>query len=319
MARLAIAIDIGGTNIKTGVISSAGERKLFQKIPTHAEKGFGYTFTLIQGQIDSLIGQITEKSDICGIGCATAGQVDHIRGKVVFATDNLPGLSGFEMKQELETVFKLPVMVENDVNAAALGEHWLGAAKQFRDFICLTLGTGIGGAIFRNGTIDHGWGGISGEFGHMSIAYDGLPCNCGNKGCFEQYGSVSALINNLLRRIHDGAPSFIPDMVQGDLSRVNGELIFAAKEKGDRLAAEVIDEYIAYLATGIVNLVHILNPGAVVMGGGITNVGEALMQPLRQAVKAGAMPKFTENLAIIRSELGDYAGLYGAVKNLLTS
>jgi glucokinase len=316
MEKLAIALDIGGTNIKAGVVSENGEMIRFDKIPTEANKGFNHTFILIKQLIQKLINEVPRK-DLCGIGCASAGQVDHITGQVVYATDNIPGLTGFEMKKELETVFALPVMVENDVNAVALGERWLGAAKDFEDFICLTLGTGIGGAIYRNGAIDHGATSSAGEFGHISIKYDGIPCNCGNIGCFEKYGSVSALIANFIQHIDNGATTWVYDAVQGDSSKINGELIFEAKANGDILAEKVIDEYIAYLSIGIVNLIHTLNPGAIVIGGGITRMGDQIIQPLKNSITKRAMPNFVKKLVVTNAKLGDHAGLYGAVKDLL--
>jgi glucokinase len=316
MRKLAVAVDIGGTNIKAGIVSNDGEMVRFQKVPTQARKGFGYTFILLQEIIGKLLDQAAELGDVCGVGCASAGQIDHINGKVVFATDNIPGLSGFEMKKELEAAFGLPVLVENDVNAVALGEHWLGAARDFTDFICITLGTGIGGAIFKNGKIDHGATSSAGEFGHFSIKYDGILCNCGNRGCFEQYGSVTALINQFIQRVKNGASTSVTENIQGDLTKITGELIFEAQKNGDRLAAETIGEYLSYLSIGIVDLVHILNPSAVVIGGGITRIGDPLIGPLRDSIFQRAMPNFVKKLTVVKARLGDQAGLFGAVKDL---
>lgn len=316
MQKLAIGIDIGGTNIKAGLINSGGEALLFEKIHTRTDKRFEYTFSLIKALVQRLLRNAEGKGRVCGIGCASAGQIDHIKGKVVYATDNIPGLGGFELKKELEAAFNLPAIVENDVNAVALGEHWLGAARGLNDFVCLTLGTGIGGAIFRNGGIDYGAGDIAGELGHMCIKFDGIPCNCGNLGCFEKYGSVSALIESFSRRIENGETSLLCDTASGDLAGISGEMIFEAGEIGDKLASSVVNEYINYLSIGITSLLHILNPGAVVIGGGITRIGEKLIRPLREAVKAKAMPKFTENLLITNAQLGDRAGLCGTVRNM---
>jgi glucokinase len=316
MKKLAVAVDIGGTNIKAGIVSNDGAIIRFEKMPTQAQKGFGFTFILLKQIIAKLLSHAAELGDVCGIGCASAGQIDHINGKVVFATDNIPGLSGFEMKNELESAFGLPVLVENDVNAMALGEHWLGAAREFTDFICLTLGTGIGGAMFKNGKIDRGATSSAGEFGHFSIKYDGIPCNCGNRGCFEQYGSVTALINLFIQRINNGASTSVTDNIRGDLTNITGELIFEAHKNGDRLATEIIEEYLAYLSIGIVNLVHILNPSAVVIGGGITRIGDPLIRPLRDSIVQRAMPNFIQKLTVVEARLGDQAGLFGAVKDL---
>lgn len=319
MENLAIGIDIGGTNIKAGVINSNGEIIIFEKISTQAKKGFSHTFSLVKELIQKLMDLAADKGTICGIGCATAGQVNHVIGKVVFATDNIPGLGGFELKKELESYFNLPVIVENDVNAVALGEHWLGAAKGLEDFICLTLGTGIGGALVRNGSIDYGANGISGEFGHICINFDGPLCNCGNRGCFEQYGSVTALIQNISNRISNGDNSLVYELAEGDLNKINGEIIFEAKERGDKLASIIINEYISCLSVGIVSLLHALNPGGVIIGGGITRMGDKLIQPLHKSIIEKAMPKFSESLIIRNAKLGDNAGLCGVTKDFFIS
>lgn len=316
MENLAIGIDIGGTNIKGGVINRRGEVILSDKISTQAKKGFSHTFLLVRELIGKLIAGSAGMGRICGIGCATAGQVDHKLGKVVFATDNLPGLSGFQLKNELHAAFKLPVEVENDVNAVALGEHWMGAAAGLEDFICLTLGTGVGGAIFRNGGIDYGAADISGEFGHFSINFDGPLCNCGNKGCFEQYASVTALIKRMRQSLAEGEISLVSDLVKGDPQKINGEIIFEAKELGDVLASAFVDDYILHLSVGIVGLLHILNPGGVIIGGGITKLGEKLIGPLTENIIERAMPKFTEKLLIKNAGLGDNAGIIGVVRRL---
>lgn len=318
MKKLAIAIDIGGTNIKAGVIAEDGELMAFDRLPANARKGFSFTFGLVSEVIGKLIDGCAGQGRICGIGCATAGQVDHIRGKVVFATDNIPGLGNFELGTELRRLFDLPVAVHNDVNAVALGERWLGAAKDLEDFVCLTLGTGIGGAIYRNGGLDYGANDIAGELGHMVVNFDGPPCNCGNRGCFEKYGSASAFIEGVRERLRNGEKSILYDMVSGELTGISGEMIFEAGEGGDRLASDAVEEYIGYLSVGIASLLHILNPGAVIIGGGISRVGGKLIRPLEKAVKARAMPRFTESLVIAGARLGDTAGLYGAVKDVFS-
>lgn len=316
MDKLAVGVDIGGTNIKASLVNSRGEIINFKKISTEAKKGFDYTFIKIKGLIKELINSVG-LNNICGIGCASAGQIDQVTGKVIFATDNLPGLSGFELKKELENAFKLPIAVENDVNAVAIGEHWKGAAKEFDNFVCLTLGTGVGGAIFKNGEIYHGVNGIAGEIGHMCIKYDGRICNCGNVGCFEQYGSVSALINSFKSSLLVGEYSVVLNELGDNLDNINGEMIFRAMDKRDTLAIKVVNEYIEYLSIGIVNVLHILNPQAIIVGGGISGLGERLMSPLRKKVKERSIPTFFENLVITSSILGDNAGLCGITKNLV--
>lgn len=315
MDKLAIGIDIGGTNIKAGLVDSLGRVSEFSKIPTNAKDGFNKTFTSIQGLIEKYI-HIAGRDNLIGIGCACTGQIDSAGGKVLYAANTFPELSGFELKKELKEFSGLAVEVENDVNAAALGEKWIGAAKDIDDFLCITLGTGVGGAIYKNGDIDHGFRGVSAEFGHMSINFNGEQCSCGNKGCFERYAAVSSLIRHFKDELAKGEESMVVDMVKNNLHNIDGEIIFKAEALGDKLATKIVNEYNEAIATGAVSLIHIFNPQAVIIGGGITALGDKFINPIKKDILSRLMPVFSEKLIIRGAELGDFAAICGISRKL---
>jgi glucokinase len=315
MNKLAIGIDIGGTNIKAGLVDSLGRVSEFSKIPTNAKEGFNKTFTSIQGLIEKYI-HIAGRGNLNGIGCACTGQIDSLSGKVLYAANTFPELSGFELKKKLKDFSGLAVEVENDVNAAALGEKWIGAAKDIDDFLCITLGTGVGGAIYKNGYIDHGFRGVSAEFGHMSINFNGEQCSCGNKGCFERYASVSSLIRHFKDELAKGEKSMVVDMVQENLHNINGEIIFKAQSLGDKLATKIVNEYNEAITVGTVSLIHIFNPQAVIIGGGITALGDKFINPIKKDILSRLMPVFSEKLIISGAELGDFAAICGISRKL---
>ena len=315
MSKLAIGIDIGGTNIKAALVDATGRATDFCKIPTNAKEGFKKTFISIQNLIQRYIDSVG-KDNIVGIGCACTGQVDSVSGKVLYAASTIPELSKFELKKELMAFANLRVEVENDVNACALGEKWLGAAKDIENFLCITLGTGIGGAIYKNGGIEHGYRGVAAEFGHMSIAMNGEKCNCGNKGCFERYGSVTALIKHFKEELLSGNTSIVTEMVNGHTENISGEIIYAARAFGDPLATKIVKEYNEAIICGTVSLVHIFNPEAVIFGGGITTLGDVFMEPIKKGLLSGLMPVFKEDLIIRRAELADNAAICGIVRGL---
>ena len=315
MSSLAIGIDIGGTNIKAALVDSLGKVSEFSKIPTNAKDGFSKTYISVQRLIEKYVA-IAGKENIIGIGCACTGQVDSISGKVLYAANTFKELSGFELKKELKKFSGIEVEVENDVNACALGEKWIGSAKDIENFICITLGTGVGGAIYANGNINHGFKGVAAEFGHMSIDFNGEECSCGNKGCFERYASVSSLIRHFKQELSKGNISMVEDIVNGNLNNINGEIIFQAQALGDNLATKIVNEYNEAIVTGTVALVHILNPEAVIIGGGITALGDKFISPIKKAVLSRLMPVFSENLIIKGAELGDNAAICGISKKL---
>ncbi|NLL70768.1 MAG: ROK family protein [Epulopiscium sp.] len=301
-----IVLDIGGTSIKYGIISEKGNVLFHDETPTEAKKGGAY----LMGKVEELVSSLLQKEPTAvGIGISTAGQVDPITGIITFANENLPGWTGMPVKTNLENRFHLPAFVENDVNAAALGELWMGAGKGVKNMLCLTVGTGVGGAIIINGQVYHGATGSAGEFGHLLIKKDGLLCNCGQKGCFEQYASTGAMVRYVKKRYEEqGIDSF---------DAVNGKWIFQQAAEGDKICQEGIDYMIDHLASGIATLVHIFNPSLIVIGGGISGQGKPLLERIQQKVEEYIMPSYGPPLTLTFATCGNQAGMLGAGYGIL--
>ena len=308
----AIAVDIGGTSIKYGLVSIQGEIIYKSEMKSEAQKGASHLMDNVKIAINRVI-QYDSKIKVVGMGIVTAGQIDHVNGRVLFATPNIPGYTGTNIKGILETDFNLPTFVENDVNAATIGEVWKGAGIGAKKILCITVGTGIGGCIMFNGSVEHGILGSAGEVGHIIIEYDGRPCNCGNRGCFEQYASASALIGSFTKRVEKGEKSLISKTLSSEKD-INAQMIFNAAKNGDELANSALDEFIKYLGTGIISLVHVLNPELVIIGGGISDQGEYLSSKINDYVSKLIMPSFLSSLRITTASLGNNAGIVGGAK-----
>ncbi len=279
-----LALDIGGTSVKSGLFID-GQPVSFEEFPTEAKCG-------AQFMVDNICSYIREKAPNA-VGVSTSGQVNPTMGSIAFATDAIPGYTGFPLRAYIAEQTGLPVAVENDVNCAAIGEAYYGAAKGLSDFLCLTIGTGIGGALFIGGQLYHGANGIAGEVGHMTTHSGGLRCNCGRKGCYETYASTSALV----RRAEE---------ILG--KTVDGRALFTARK--DPVVAELFDSWADEVVTGLASLTHSINPEAIVLGGGLMSQPEifALVQDKYQAE---ILPSFGQTKLLL-AHLGNQAGVYGA-------
>lgn len=279
-----LALDIGGTAVKSGMFAD-GQLTFFEEFPTGAENG-------AQSMVDRICAYIREKSPHA-VGISTSGQVNPKEGSIAFATDAMPGYTGFPLREYVSTQTGLPVAVDNDVNCAAIGEAHFGAAKGIRDFLCLTIGTGIGGALFIDGKLYHGASGIAGEVGHMTTHRDGIPCNCGRNGCYEAYASTSALVRMAKKRL--GRPT-------------NGRELFAART--DAVVAELFDLWGDEVVTGLTSLTHSINPEAIVLGGGLMSQPE-IFTLINDKYQKEILPSF-RGTKLLLAGLGNQAGVYGA-------
>lgn len=302
--REIIAIDIGGTNIKYGTVSVDGALTDTGIVPTEDYKG---REKLLSKLGDIIEGQMSRAHEVIGIGISTAGQVDSHRGSITFATDALPGWTGTEVKGILEQRFNLPAFVNNDVNAALLGEFWQGAAKGKDDVLMITLGTGVGGGIIKDNEIFYGARYLAGEFGHIKLYPQGRLCACGLEGCYEQYASTSALIRMAREKLEEDMDSKLHSY-----KRLNGKNIFDAEKHGDRLAREVLEEWIFYVSWGLVSLIHSLNPSTIVIGGGVSAQGHVLTDRIKEKTFNMILPSFAQGLDIVPAALGNDAGMMGA-------
>lgn len=283
-----LVADIGGTAIKVGKIDQNAQLIEYQEIENDGKKGGSALMARLLEILDGF-------SNYSAIGISTAGQVDSENGNIIYANDNIPQYTGTEIRKILEERYLVPVKVENDVNAAALGERYYGAGQPFQDFICLTYGTGIGGAIIINSKVYKGLNGVAGEFGHILVHVNGEPCNCGKSGCYESHASTTALLKKTMRI----DPRFS-----------NGKIVFEQYEQQNKLIQTIVDEWIDEIAIGIVSLVHIFNPPAIVIGGGIMEQ-KTLINRIEQKVQSMIMKSFSE-VKILQAGLGNKAGLFGA-------
>ena len=280
-----MALDIGGTSIKAGVVTE-GRLARLRETPTPASRGGEAVLRLAEEIAASEAG-------FDRIGVSTAGQVDPETGAILFANENLPGYTGMRVRERLEARFGVPAAVENDVNAAAIGEMQYGAARGERDFLCLTYGTGIGGAVVIGGELYHGSGCSAGEFGHLLTHPGGLPCGCGGRGCYESYASVSALVRSASRL---------------DPSLSSGRAVFA--RRAEPAVQAVIDAWTREIAYGLVSLIHCFNPACVVLGGGILQE-PWLAARLPELVRPQLMLAYRA-VRLRPAALGNAAGLLGA-------
>lgn len=309
MKGFILAADVGGTNMRTALLNVKGEVLKSLKRPSLAHKGREALIKrLVQMFQDTLREGGADIRKIRGIGVGFPGPLDTERG-IVFNPPNLKGWQEVYLRDILEQEMGRPVALENDANAAALGEYWKGAGRGTRSLVCLTLGTGVGGGVVLEGRVWHGAKGIAGEIGHMTLVKNGRRCGCGNRGCLETYGSATGIITTMkgLLERHHIKPK----------EAVTLERIGRWARAGDSLAQRAIKETGLSLGIGIANVANLLNPEMIVLSGGVTNLGEYLFGPLREEVKKRALPKAVEGLRIVRAELGDNAGIVGAARTLL--
>lgn len=296
----AIGVDIGGTNIRAALVNSSGEVESKVKESTGRKP-----FEVIHKLIDSLYRKHSRQ--ICGIGIAVAGIIDRDAGTVL-RSPNISGLEGINIETEVKGRYRACIVVENDANAAAYGEKCAGAGRDFKDFVILTLGTGIGGGIVMNNKLLP----VAAEVGHMSIKADGQPCACGNVGCLESYASASAIIGNAVSGIEKGSSSILKGIYNGNFYKINAEDIYKAALDGDPLSRTVLRDAGKSLGIGIANLINILSPEAIILTGGLLGAWNIYVESAIQEASKRALKELYNKVKIIPSSLGDNAGIIGA-------
>lgn len=282
-----LALDIGGTDIKYGIINESFDILEAHKTPTNAHLGGAHI-------IDTIIDISKNYTNIDKIAISTAGQVDSHSGVIVYATDTIPNYTGTRLKEAVEKETGILTVVENDVNSAAYGEAHFGAGKGYDSFICLTYGTGIGGAIFLNGDVFKGSGFSAGEMGHIITHAGGKACTCGGNGCYEQYASTSAL----LRAVNEISPT-----------PLNSFEIFS-KMNSDEKIKSAVDSWIDEIIIGLISIIYTFNPPLIILGGGIMNE-EYIINSINERLPSRLMESF-RNVKIKRATLGNKASMLGA-------
>jgi glucokinase len=306
-----LAADIGGTNTRMAVVNENGDILTLLKKTTYCEAGREEMIKFIISCAGETIEESKlSKEEICGMGIGFPGPLNAETG-TIFNPPNLQGWDSVPLRDILEKELKVPVAIENDANAAALGEWWKGAGSGADSLFCITLGTGVGGGIILDGKVWHGASSIAGEIGHTTVIRDGIKCTCGNIGCLEAY----ACSGGILKRVNDALLNERDNGVQPltSLKQVNQMAM-----QGNEIVLNVIKETGVILGIAIANIANLLNPEMIVLFGGVTNLGEHLVVPLKEEVKGRAFKKATDSLRIELSQLGDNSGILGAARNIFS-
>ena len=306
-----VGIDLGGTNIKAGIVTDSGELLNKESIKTNADRPME---DIIHDMGKLALKVIEEKGlsieDITAIGIGSPGTPDNEAGVLVYS-NNLP-FNMAPMRSLIREVVDLPVYIDNDANCAAMAEAVAGAAKGTKESVTITLGTGVGAGVIVRGRIYSGFNQAGSEFGHTVIVSGGQQCSCGRKGCFEAYSSASALIRMTKEAADANPDSKLNDLIRED-GKVSGKTAFKAMRMGDEAAAKVVDMYTDYMADGLANAINTFMPEVLVIGGGVCNEGDPLLIPLKE--KTLSRPYFGPGVTktvIKLAEMGNDAGIVGA-------
>ncbi len=304
------AADLGGTHLRSATVDHNGKIhfRLKQNTP-QGKSADAIVRALVTAVRESEQQETGSGGKIRAVSVVVPGTVNVEEGIVVKAP-NVPALDGFRLTDALSAELNRPAILENDANAAAVGEMWQGAGRGRRTIVCVTLGTGVGGGIILDGKLWRGVDGAAAEIGHMCVdPFGGVACGCGSRGCLEVYASATAIV----RMTREASPRH-PDSTLRTITDLTSKTIFAAGLKGDELALEVFKRMGVYLGIGLANLINILNPEMIVIGGGVVNGWDLFEKSMRQQVAERAFPLLAARVKIVRAECGDDAGLLGAAR-----
>lgn len=308
-----LGVDLGGTKILAGVFDAKFDLKGTAKLSTKADRG-------VEAVINRIARGINEAVDECdlslkqirGVGIGAPGAVDSESGRVIFAP-NLPGWKDIPLKKELEKQLGVPVFTGNDCNVCTLGAFDREYKAKPKNLVGIFIGTGIGGGLVINGDLYTGHNLTAGEIGHMVIEVNGPKCGCGNRGCLEALASRTAIFRKIQSAVKDGQKTILTDMLGDGLADMRSGDLRKAIRKGDKFVEKIVEEAAEYAGIGVANLINILNPEIVVVGGGVIEALENEVMPtLLKAVKEHVMPGTMEGIKVEASKLGDHAGITGA-------
>ena len=308
--RTVFVADLGGTHLRTAIVDDSGQIHFRAKQQTpHAESAQGIVDALVAAARECDARASAAGLSVDAISVVAPGTVNVADGSIVKAP-NLPFLSGFALANALSRELKRPAILENDANAAAVGEMWQGAARAQQTIVCVTLGTGVGGGIILDGKLWHGAHDAAAEIGHMCVdPFGGVACACGSRGCLEVYASATAIV----RMAREAKPRYPNSRLPTD-DELTSEEIFSAGVAGDELALETFRRMGVYLGIGLANLINILNPEMIVIGGGVVNGWQLFEKHMKHEVSERAFPLLADLVRIVPGECGDDAGLLGAAK-----
>jgi glucokinase-like ROK family protein len=312
-----IGIDLGTTNIY-GVLSNLEAKIIAEKsCPTRVQDGFQSIMARTSEVIEELKGQLGDKAGrIFGVGMAVAGLINRDRNIVEFSPDF--HWHNVDVVGELSRWHNMPIVFDNVTRVMALGEYCYGIGKQFKNFVCVNVGYGIGAGIIMNGEPLYGPKGMAGEFGHITLEKDSrVQCECGNFGCLEALASGNALTKAARSKIQAGAKSSLEDMCGNDLGNITAKMVADAAKQGDAVAWDVFNRSAEFLGIGIAGLINLLSPEAIVIGGGVAQSGDILFDMVRKTVNSRALNKISREVAILPATFGMRAAVMGAVSLIL--
>ncbi len=312
MKKLAIGIDLGGTNLKGVVLSATGEKIFSARIPTESEKGGQRILGNILRLTEILLDKVGSKDEVLGLGLGTPGFIDQ-RGIIIGGAENLPGWKGTDVFSPLKKKFGLKITGGNDVTVAALAESKLGAGKGLDNVICFVLGTGIGGGIVVNSSLYQGAMGMAGELGHIVVETGGIDCNCGQKGCVERYASGPGMVqlarNYAITMVQD---SSLKKIIIDNSSQITSETIYVFVSKDDPLALKVHHKACEMLGRAVGIIINIFAPDRVVLGGGVMMAGPVITSAVTKYAAGYCFADMFKHCEIVQAELGEESGQLGA-------
>lgn len=308
---IAIGIDLGGTNLKAAAVDSSGHILGQQTFPLQPQPTAAAALDKMVEMVDALLAEQSQtRNALAGVGIGSPGPLSVTAGKIVRAA-NLPGWEDMPIRDELQSRIGCKVVFDNDGNAAAFGEAWVGAGKDGADLVMLTLGTGVGAGIVMDGRIIRGHFENAGEIGHTIAVVDGLPCACGKHGCLEQYSSAAGVTRRVIAAVRCGERSGLATAVQAE-EPIDAQRIAQCAQAGDELCQRVWDDACLHLAVACINLQHCFNPARIVLGGGMSMSGAFLLDRVRQHFDARKWNLHDDFPEILLAELGYDAGVIGA-------
>jgi len=314
---MVIGIDLGGTSVSSAVVDDSGcishQARLSVSGSRTAKEVINRLLTCVGMTMDSC-----GRDRVVGVGVGTPGLIAKETGTVVYAP-NVPEWEDLPLQSLLRDRIGLPITIENDANSAAIGEHWVGVAAGHKNILCITLGTGVGGAIIMNDEVWRGTNGASGEIGHMTVVENGRMCGCGAPGCLEAYASATGIAGQARELLRSNRKGILSDLAGDDLDHIDAEMVADAASQGDEIAWKVMHRSATLLGIAVSSLTNVLNPEMIVIGGGVIKAGDMILEPVRAEVARRAYAWSASVLKIVPASLGDNAGIIGAARHFMLS
>jgi glucokinase len=311
MERFAVGVDLGGTNLRVAAIDEKGKLVDQISIPTHKEKGRDDVIDRLSSEILRVAQRWASSYSLAGIGVGIPGIINMKEGLLVMSP-NLPGWENFNIRAQISQRVNSPIFLENDANAAALGEKWMGSGKDGNDLCFLTLGTGVGGGLILNGKIWHGKIGMAAELGHVTVYPEGRPCNCGNCGCLEAYASATGVVRSAEELLDAGKASEGLKREAALQSQLNSAAIYRLAMAGDPSSVEIYQGVGRALGIAIAGFINILDMDTFVLGGNAADAWDAFANAMFEEVNKRSYIYARDPRRILKSSLGNQAGIYGA-------